>query len=164
MKSKLPSAEKFEKWVMEEVLPTLRKTGQYSMPKTTAGQIQLIAQGYVDLEHKIDKVNDDLQEFKREMPLLAVDCQRITEAKNKKVVPLLGGKESNAYRNASLRGRVYRDLESQLRREYGITSYKNLHRNQTDSAIQMINSYELPLCLKEEVEAENAQLSFIGKE
>jgi prophage antirepressor-like protein len=30
-KSKLPSAEKFERWIFEEVLPTLRKTGSYSM-------------------------------------------------------------------------------------------------------------------------------------
>lgn len=29
IKSKLPSAEKFEKWVFDEVLPTLRKTGGY---------------------------------------------------------------------------------------------------------------------------------------
>ena len=29
MKSKLPSAEKFESWVMDEVLPTLRRTGGY---------------------------------------------------------------------------------------------------------------------------------------
>ena len=29
MKSTLPSAEKFESWVMEEVLPTIRKTGGY---------------------------------------------------------------------------------------------------------------------------------------
>ncbi|MCL2610759.1 MAG: hypothetical protein FWE02_03670 [Defluviitaleaceae bacterium] len=30
IKSKLPSAEKFEKWVFEEVLPQIRKTGSYS--------------------------------------------------------------------------------------------------------------------------------------
>lgn len=29
MKSKLPSAEKFESWVMDEVLPSIRKTGAY---------------------------------------------------------------------------------------------------------------------------------------
>jgi prophage antirepressor-like protein len=29
VKSKLPEAEKFEKWVFEEVLPTIRKTGGY---------------------------------------------------------------------------------------------------------------------------------------
>lgn len=31
IKSKLPSAEKFESWVMDDVLPTLRKTGTYSL-------------------------------------------------------------------------------------------------------------------------------------
>lgn len=29
IKSKLPSAEKFESWVMDDVLPTIRKTGGY---------------------------------------------------------------------------------------------------------------------------------------
>jgi prophage antirepressor-like protein len=31
--SKLPAAQKFEAWVFEEVLPTLRKTGEYNIPK-----------------------------------------------------------------------------------------------------------------------------------
>jgi prophage antirepressor-like protein len=31
--SKLPAAQKFEAWVFEEVLPTLRKTGEYKIPK-----------------------------------------------------------------------------------------------------------------------------------
>lgn len=32
--SKLPTAQKFEKWVMEEVLPAIRKTGAYMTPET----------------------------------------------------------------------------------------------------------------------------------
>ena len=35
-KSKLESAERFEKWVVEEVLPSIRKTGAYIMDKETA--------------------------------------------------------------------------------------------------------------------------------
>lgn len=128
-------------------------------PMSTAEQIQILAQGNIELEQKINSVNNDLQEFKREMPLLAIECQQITDAKNKKVVPLLGGKDSNAYKNASLRGRVYRDLEGQLRREFGVSSYKAIHRNQTDKAIEIIENYELPLCLAEQIEDENAQIS-----
>jgi len=30
--SKLPSAEKFERWVFEDVLPSIRKTGSYALP------------------------------------------------------------------------------------------------------------------------------------
>ena len=128
-------------------------------PLTLPEQIQIIAQGNIELEHKIDSVDKDLQEFKREMPLLAIECQKITDAKNKKVVPLLGGKDSNAYKNASLRGKVYRDLEGQLRREFGVSSYKAIHRNQTDKALEIIAEYELPLCLEEQIADENAQIS-----
>ena len=128
-------------------------------PMSTAEQIQILAQGNIELEHKIDSVDKDLQEFKREMPLLAIECQQITEAKNRKVVPLLGGKDANAYKNASLRGKVYRDLEGQLRREFGVSSYKAIHRNQTDKTLEIISEYELPLCLEEQISDENAQMT-----
>lgn len=35
--SKLPAAEAFERWVFEEVLPSIRKTGSYAMPSAPAG-------------------------------------------------------------------------------------------------------------------------------
>lgn len=161
LSSKMPNAKKFKHWVTAEVLPSIRKTGAYSIPRTTAGQIQLLAQGHTELEQKIDSVNDDLQDFKRTMPLLAIECQQITDAKNRKVVSLLGGKNSKAYKNASLRGKVYRDLEGQLRREFDVRSYKAIHRNQTDKALEIINKYELPLFLWELVTEENAQVTFV---
>ena len=128
-------------------------------PMSTAEQIQILAQGNIELEHKIDSVDKDLQEFKREMPLLAIECEQITKAKNRKVVPLLGGKDSNAYKNSSIRGKVYRDLERQLIREFGVSSYKAIRRNQTDKALEIISQYELPLYLKEQISDENAQMT-----
>lgn len=35
LSSKLPTAKKFKHWVTSEVLPTIRKTGSYSIPKVT---------------------------------------------------------------------------------------------------------------------------------
>nr|AXS01075.1 bro b [Spodoptera frugiperda granulovirus] len=35
MRSRLPEAIKFQEWLFEEVLPTLRRTGQYAAPKTS---------------------------------------------------------------------------------------------------------------------------------
>lgn len=127
-------------------------------PLTVMEQIQILAQGNIELEQKIDSVDKDLQEFKKDMPLLALECQRITVAKNKKVVPLLGGKEAPAYKNSSLRSKVYGDVDSQLRREFGVSSYKAIRRNQTDKAIEIIENYELPLYLKESIANENAQM------
>ena len=161
MKSKLPSAEKFESWVMDEVLPSIRKTGSYQKPMTTAEQIQLLAQGNIELKEKIDAVNDDLQEFKRDMPLLALECQKITKAKNQKVVPILGGKNAPAYKDNSIRQQVYSDIDAQLRREFGVNTYKAIKRNQCDVAIKIINEYELPMYLKDRIDDANAQSSFL---
>lgn len=36
IRSKLPAAEQFEEWVMEEVLPAIRKHGGYLTPQLTA--------------------------------------------------------------------------------------------------------------------------------
>ena len=124
-------------------------------------QIQVIAQGYLDIAEQVNEVKQDLEDFKNDLPLLAIECQKITWAKNHKVVPLLGGKESEAYRNKSLRTKVYRDVDKQLRREFGVNSYKAIKRSQCDTALEIIDNYELPLVLKDEIEAVNSQISFI---
>lgn len=54
---------------------------------------------------------------------------------------------------------AYRDLEKQLRREFEVSLYKAIHRNQTDTALEIIANYELPLCLKEQIHDENAQMN-----
>lgn len=159
--SKLDSAKRFKHWVTSEVLPTIRKTGSYQKPMTVAEQIRLLAQGNVELKEKIDAVNDDLQEFKRDMPLLALECQKITKAKNQKVVPILGGKDAPAYKDNSLRQLVYSDIDAQLRREFGVNTYKAIKRNQCDMAIKIINEYELPMYLKDRIDDTNAQRSFL---
>lgn len=129
-------------------------------PMSLPEQIKIVAQGYVELEQKVNNINKDLQEFKQDMPLLALECQRITRAKNQKIVPLLGGKDSAAYKNASLRKKVYTDIDNQIRRHFGVNTYKAIKRNQCDLVIDLINKYSLPLVLEEQINFENAQMSF----
>lgn len=41
--SELPSSEKFESWVFDEVIPTIHKTGSYKMPKSKAEPKQTLS-------------------------------------------------------------------------------------------------------------------------
>lgn len=159
--SKLESAKRFKHWVTSEVLPAIRKTGAYQKLMTTDQKIQLLAQGNVELTEKVNAIDKDLQEFKQDMPLLALECQRITRAKNQKVVPLMGGKNAPAYKNKSLMHKVYSDVDAQLRREFGVNTYKAIKRSQCDLAVEIIKKYELPRCLREEIEDENSQMCFV---
>lgn len=160
--SKLESAKKFKKWVTSEVLPSIRKTGAYGraqLPQTTDGKIVLLAQGHIELKEEIESVKQELDDFKQDMPLLAVECDRITTAVHQRGMGALGGKESNAYKDASLRGKVYRDIHQELKRQFGVSTYKAIKRSQCEKAVAFIGSYEIPFVLQDEIKDCNAQLS-----
>lgn len=157
--SKLESAKRFKRWVTSEVLPAIRKTGGYKLPQTPGEMIKLLAQGNVELSQKIDKVDKDLQDFKQDMPILGVEESKITSAVRRKGVNCLGGKDSEAYKDNSLRGKVYADIYGQLKREFGVATYKAIKRNQCDQAVAVIDCYQLPIFLEEAINDCNAQMS-----
>lgn len=111
------------------------------------------------VESRVDEVDKDLQQFKLDMPLLGLECEKITTAVRQKGVSCLGGKESVAYADPSLRGRVYSDIYGELKRQFGVASYKAIKRSQTDIALEVIGSYELPIVLEEEIELVNEQIA-----
>ena len=158
--SRKKEAKEFKRWITHDVIPSIRRTGGYEMPKTTAGQIKLLAQGYSDLEQKLEGIDKDLQDFKQDMPLLAVECEKITRAVKAKGTEILGGRNSNAYRDKPLRTTVYRDIHNEIRRQFGVDTYKAIKRSQCDKAIEIINNYVPPMVLAEQIADANAQISF----
>lgn len=72
MKSKLPSAEKFEKWVCEDVLPSIRQTGGYGIQRITRKEAlqQLLAQ--------IEK-NEEQEQIIEELTPLADTARELIE-------------------------------------------------------------------------------------
>lgn len=163
--SKLESAERFESWVFDKVLPALRKTGSYEMPKKLSAteQLRLQNQAILEVDEKVEAVNQDLQQFKQDMPILGIEEDRITNAVKKKGVQCLGGKNSNAYKDHSLRQRLYRDIYRELYRQFGVSTYKAIKRSQCDIAVSIIDCYEPPLILAEQIYDCNAQMK-LGQE
>ena len=134
------------------------KYKQLQKPKSA---LQILQDAMLEVDKKIETVNEDLQEFKKDIPLLGLECQQITRAKNQKIVPLLGGKDAPAYKDVSLRGKVYRDINQQICREFDVDTYKAIKRNQIDSALKIIKNYQLPLVLSEQIRNVNCQMSFL---
>lgn len=54
--SKLPSAEKFESWVFDEVLPSIRKTGGYIAGEENMNEDELILKAMNVLNTKVEKL------------------------------------------------------------------------------------------------------------
>lgn len=165
--SKLESAKKFKKWVTSEVLPSIRKTGGYGQPQLPENPMELLEVHYQALkqvdskadkaERRIDELDRKLQDELMNLPLLGVESDTVDKALKHRGVEVVGGKEGNAYHDKRLLRRVYWDLHGQLRREFGVSTYKAIKRNQTDLALKFLSEYKLPLSLESEVQQCNAQ-------
>ena len=150
--SRKDSAERFTDWVTSEVLPSIRKTGGYNKPMTTAEQIKLLAQGNTELSERMDRLEND-------MPLYGCEIDEIQSHVKRKAVNILGGKQSNAYKDASTRNKVFSDMWNQLKREYGcVSTYKSIKRKYIADVHDFIDCYELPRILEEEVHDCNSQI------
>lgn len=161
LRSDKPNAKKFRKWVTSEVLPSIRKTGRYNKPMTTAEKIQLLAQGNEELNERVDKVEDKINNLENDMPLYGCEIDEIQKHVKRKGVEVLGGKQSEAYRDASIRGSIYSDMYCQLKREYGcVASYKSIKRKYIADAHEFIDCYIAPVFLQEQISDANAQANF----
>lgn len=159
--SKLESAKKFKKWVTSEVLPSIRKTGSYNAPPMTIPeQIQLLAQGNVELNKRMDTMQSEIESIKLDLPILPIEADKITIAVKKKGASILGGKHTYAYNNRKIRQKVYCNIYSNLKYNFGIKSYKSLKRSDCEKALEIINDYQPPFFLQQEIDMENAQQRF----
>lgn len=154
--SRKESAERFTEWVTGEVLPSIRKTGSYSKPLTTSEQIRLLAQGNTELTERVDKVEDKITSIEEETPLYGCEIEEVQKHVRKKGIEVLGGKDSNAYKDGGIRGSVYSDIYKQLKREFGcVATYKSIKRKYLADVHEFIDTYLLPIALAEVVHDTN---------
>lgn len=161
LRSDKPEAKPFRRWVTGEVLPSIRKTGSYTLPQTTDGKIALLAQGHMELKAEVDEIKTDLEMLKMDLPLLPIEADKITEVVRRKGVYLLGGKQSEAYSNRSLRQKLYNNIYSNLKYQFGVKSYKSIKRSQCDTAIQLVDEYKPPYFLSEQINQMNRQMNML---
>lgn len=162
--SKLESAKRFKHWVTSEVLPSIRKTGSYQKPDQAAEplntfeQIRLLATGTTELAQQVTHLSEEVTELKTDMPLYGCEIDEVQQHVKRKGVQCLGGKDSEAYADGSIRSQVYKDIYSQLKREYGcVSTYKSIKRKYIADVHDFIDCYQLPTVLEEQITAANAQ-------
>ncbi len=126
-----------------------------STPKKLSAieQLQLQNQAILEVNEKVEKIQND-------MPLFKAECDELQALVKKIGVNLMGGKNSIAYKNNSLRGKVYSDMQHQLRREFGVDKYSWIKHSQFEKAKKIIKEYKLPSILKDEILKLNSQVAF----
>jgi|GEM_PF-3522116 len=161
LRSDKPNAKSFRRWVTSEVLPSIRKTGNYSAkPMTTEEKIKLLAQGNTELSERVDRVEDKIGSLENDMPLYGCEIDEVQKLVKRKVVSILGGKDSEAYADRSIRSQTFRDMYGQLKREFGcVSTYKSIKRRYIDDVQNFISSYSAPTALAEQISNANSQMN-----
>lgn len=108
-------------------------------------------------EEKIAQVVNRVDKLEEDMPLFQIDCKEIQALVRKKGIEALGGYRSVAYNDNSLRGKVYSDIQQQIRREFGVVRYEAIKRSQLEMAKEIIINYKVPLVLENEIKLLNEQ-------
>lgn len=132
MKSKLPSAEKFESWVMDEVLPTIRKTGSYQKPLTTVEQIQVIATGFLDHEERLNRLENT-------MTIDYAQQESIRDLVSSVVIAHLGGKESNAYKEIGKK--VFAECNRDIKTYFAVNARNNIPKLRFKESMEYVRNW-----------------------
>lgn len=123
-------------------------------------QLKLQLQILEEQDQKINKVNSKVEALEDNMPLFNIECKELQALVRRVGIKTLGGYKTPAYKDNSLRGRVYADIQHQLKREFGVSRYEAIKRSQLDKATEIITSYKAPTVLLEEIVQANNQMCF----
>lgn len=136
--SKLEGAVKFKRWVTSEVLPQIRKTGSYMLPKMTKEMqaIFLLDNRTAQLDQRVTALeNNSVIDYGQQQTLKnAVNHRVVTE--------VLGGKDSPAYEDTHVRGMVYCELNKDLQNWFRVSARNNIPRKRFDEAIEYVNRWK----------------------
>lgn len=113
-----------------------------------------------EVKEEVKELRDDFTEYKETTPLFTVECKELQALVRRKGVEVLGGKGSQAYIDNSLRGKVYANIQHQLKREFQVTKYEAIKRGQFVTAKEIVANYRVPTGLKEEIIKVNNQIDF----
>ena len=84
-----------------------------------------------------------------------------SKKRNAKIINVLGGKKSNAYRNKTIRAKTYRALFSSYRETFDQDRYNDLPMKDFDKAVDFVNNWYPPFELQQQIQMVNAQLAIV---
>lgn len=138
------------------------KLKQQVKPLSPMELLELQFKAIKEQEHKIEEVKNEFEDFKGDIPLFQVECKELQALVRKIGTKALGGYKSPAYNDNSLRGKVYSDIQNQIKREFDVNRYEAIKRCQFDSAMEIVSNYRLPYALEQDIKLKNMQLHLVA--
>lgn len=137
MKAKNETAERFQALVADEIIPSIRKTGSYMMPKLSKELQALFL-----LDDRTQRQEQRLSALENTMTV-DYDQQRVLrKCISKSVIGSLGGENAPAYTDPHVRGKVYSECNHDVQDWFRVNSVGNIPRKRFDEAVEYIQRWK----------------------
>lgn len=137
----------------------IRKVGSISKVEDTKNILIALIEGVEDAHNGVRSLKKEVTE---EATITPAEAKSFQDAVKVKGCEVLGGKSSEAYADKSLRRRVFMDIHTEVKRNYGLVmesgrqlSYVYLKRKYMKNALNCISEYVPPVVIANEIEALN---------
>lgn len=111
------------------------------------------------VDKRVTKVEQRVNKLENNMTITHEQIQIIKNRVNQKITRLLGGHESNAYKDKSLSGKVYSRFNKDYRDYFRINARANTLIAKFDEALQYIDMWEPDTNLRLQISCCNAQVN-----
>lgn len=137
MKAKNETAEKFQALVADEIIPSIRKTGSYMMPKLSKEMQALFL-----LDDRTQKQEQRLTALENTMTVDYNQQRVLRKSISRSVIGALGGEDAPAYIDNHVRRKVYSECNRDVQDWFRVNSVGNIPRKRFDEAVEYIQRWK----------------------
>ena len=138
--SKLDAAVKFKRWVTKEVLPAIRKTGAYQIPKDPMDALRLMFQATEHTQEKVNQVDARVIHLEENVKLDPGEYTFIGKMISRKVYQV--GKERTYRMNKKQTEALFKALNKEIAEITGVRTRTQLRQKDYEKVISFIEDWE----------------------
>lgn len=140
LSSKLPAAKKFKRWVTQEVLPAIRKTGSYQVPQDPMSALKLMFEATEQTKEDVQEVKDRVDQLENNAPLSPGEYGYIGKLISRKIFQI--GRDRSYNMNKRQKSELFKALNTEIAAITGVRTRTQLKNHQFKQVVDFIDDWE----------------------
>ena len=142
IRSKLPGADKFERWVFDEVIPQIRKTGGYIPVTQEMSDAEIMARALEISQRTIKQKNAIIKEQEERIEYLE-DKLTLTQGQTNMIVSALKAKFYRIYGTFGWASdKRFIDMKSDILNHFNVNKWAEINQRDIDNVLNYIGEME----------------------
>lgn len=142
IRSKLPGADKFERWVFDEVIPQIRKTGGYIPVTQEMSDAEIMARALEISQRTIEQKNTIIKKQEERIEYLE-DKLTLTQGQTNMIVSALKAKFYRIYGTFGWASdKRFIDMKSDILNHFNVNKWAEINQRDIDNVLNYIGEME----------------------